>query len=191
MKDENPLIRKQAINALGYLLGASDNEKLYFLEQLISILSKDKVSAVRIAAVQILGQREKHPQIMQALTNALEDEDISVRVEAAAAVGKKEEIPAAMDVLINALNHGAPNIRIKAIELLGEKIKNPHAIETLIDTSTNEDSNIKEALTEALEMATGKKFILKKGNIKKWQKWWEKNKKTFYGRYEPFKKYLT
>jgi HEAT repeat protein len=142
LKDHDPLVRSNAVKALGAI---GDPRAV---EPLIKVLN-DKNPLIQRQAVQALG-RINDPRAVQPLIAVLMDKGRRphVRMSAAEALGWLQD-PEAVDSLVVALVDDHWDVRSHAAEALG-KIKDPLAVEPLIKALNDRDATVRGNAVDAL-----------------------------------------
>jgi HEAT repeat protein len=142
LKDRDPLVRSNAVKALGAI---GDSRAV---EPLVKMLN-DKNPLIQRQAVQALG-RINDPRAVQPLIAVLEDKGRRphVRMSAAEALGWLQD-PEAVDSLVVALADDHWDVRSHAAEALG-KIKDPQAVEPLIEALNDRDATVRGNAVDAL-----------------------------------------
>ena len=190
LKDEDSDVRWEAAEILGKIKDPRA------VESLITAL-KDKDSVLQGRAVEALEKIGK--PAVEPLITALKDEDSDVRWRAAEILGKIKD-PRAVESLIAALKNEDLWARRRVAEALGGQGWKPgddtekfdyliakqewdelvkmgkSAVEPLITALNDKDPGVRWEAVEALGEITGKNFG---EDPKKWQGWWEQNKKDF------------
>ena len=142
LKDRDPLVRSNAVKALGAI------QDPRAVEPLIKVL-KDRDPLIQRQAVKALG-RINDPRAVEPLIVVLEDKERRpyVRVSAAEALGWLGD-PRAVKSLIVALDDKHWDVRSHAAEALGN-IKDPLAVEPLIGALKDEDVTVRGNAVDAL-----------------------------------------
>ena len=142
LKDHDPLIRSNAVKALGAI---GDPRAV---EPLIKVLN-DKNPLIQRQAAQALG-RINDPRALQPLIAVLGDKGKRpyVRMSAAEALGWLQD-PEAVDSLVVALSDDHWDVRSHAAEALG-RIKDPQAVEPLIEALNDQDATVRGNAVDAL-----------------------------------------
>jgi HEAT repeat protein len=142
LSDPDPLVRRQAAEALGKI---SDPRAV---EPLITTLS-DPDPLIRRQAIQALG-KIKDPRAGKPLTEILidTDEEPYVRATAAGALGRIEQATA-VNALISALYDDNWVVRSRAVRALG-KIRDPRAVDPLIGALRDKDATVRGYAAQAL-----------------------------------------
>lgn len=142
LKDHDPLIRSNAVKALGAI---GDPRAV---EPLIKVLN-DKNPLIQRQAVQALG-RINDPRAVQPLIAVLGDKGRRpyVRMSAAEALGWLQD-PEAVDSLVVALSDDHWDVRSHAAEALG-RIEDPQAVEPLIEALNDRDATVRGNAVDAL-----------------------------------------
>jgi HEAT repeat protein len=192
LKDENCEVRELAVKALGkirdekailpliealrdedsdvgYCAGAAlGNIGKPAVEPLIRELTDVDEDVRRFAAIGLGLTGEK--RVVKYLVEALGDEHLLVQIGASKALHR---IGApALAPLIEAIKDRSCRIRVHAIITLGD-LGSKRAVKPLIDALRDEDREIRDIASFALEKITGQDFGR---DYKKWRDWWEKNK---------------
>ena len=142
LEDENPEIRKHALEALSSLSNQSD----LWVEMLGQRLF-DENRDVRQTVVEILG-RCYSPQSIPHLRHALNDADDWVKVRALEVIGQHKVLDAIPDV-VGLLDNPNKLVAIRAIECLGS-IGGTAAFQALLSISGSEDFEMMEAAEAAI-----------------------------------------
>lgn len=147
LNDENPSVRRGAVEALGKI---GDPAAVPVLREALQEGSWHMVQEAAIALTQI-----DTPEALQTLISALSDTDNTVRHHASDALAEMNPPPKeAAEALIAALNDTDPWVRRHAARALG-KIGNPAAVPMLIENLTHRNPRVREAAIDALkEIAT-------------------------------------
>jgi HEAT repeat protein len=142
LKDRDPLVRSNAVKALGAI------QDPRAVEPLIKVL-EDKDPLIQRQAVKALG-RINDPRAVEPLIDVLGDKDRRpyVRMSAAEALGWLGD-PRAVESLIIALNNNHWDVRSHAAEALGN-IQDPLAVEPLIGALKDEDVTVRGNAVDAL-----------------------------------------
>ncbi len=181
LKDNNPLVRRHAVQALGVLkdpravepLVAVLNDKDPLIQRqaikalgkiedhravdpLIAVLNdKNKESHVRMSAAEALGWLGESSAV-EPLVVALTDEHWDVRSHAAEALGRIED-PLAVEPLIAALKDRDATVRGYAVDALA-KIKDLRAIEPLAAALRDKSAIVRNKAARALREVSGVEF---------------------------------
>ena len=144
LRDDDPLVRSQAVQALGVI---GDKRAV---EPLIGVLN-DIDPLIQRQAIKALG-RIKDKRAVEPLIAVLEDSDRKphVRMSAAEALGRIED-DRAVDPLITALHDSHWNVRAQAAVALG-RIKDPRAVEPLIEALQDQDATVRGNAVDGLAM---------------------------------------
>ena len=139
---EDPLVRRQAVNALGRI---GDRRAV---EPLIESL-KDRDSLIRGHAVEALG-RIKDPQAVAPLVAVLssKEQPSHVRMSAAEALGTIGD-PRAVEPLVRAFLDEHWGVRSRAAQALG-RLKDPRAVAPLIGALQDKEGAVRANAAEAL-----------------------------------------
>jgi len=139
---DDPLVRRQAVDALGRI---GDRRAV---EPLIGTL-KDRDSLIRSQAVQALG-RIKDPQAVAPLVAVLnsKEQQSHVRMSAAEALGAIGD-PRAVEPLILALRDEHWGVRSRAAQALG-RLKDPRAVAPLIGALQDKEAAVRANAAESL-----------------------------------------
>jgi HEAT repeat protein len=142
LRDKDPLVRSQAVQALGVI---GDPRAV---EPLIVVLN-DKNPLIQRQAIKALG-RIKDQRAVGPLIVVLIDSDRKphVRMSAAEVLGMIGD-DSAVDSLIAALHDGHWEVRAHAAEALG-RIKDPRAVEPLIETLKDQDATVRGNAVDGL-----------------------------------------
>jgi HEAT repeat protein len=142
LKDHDPLVRSNAVKALGAIRDPRA------VEPLIKVLN-DKDPLIQRQAVQALG-RIDDPRAIEPLIVVLGDKSRKphVRMSAAEALGWLGD-PGAVEPLIVALTDDHWDVRSCAAEALGS-IKDPQAVEPLIEALKDRDVTVRGNAVDAL-----------------------------------------
>ena len=181
LKDNDPLVRSNAVQALGAIkdpravgpLIAVLNDKdpliqrqavkalgrindLRALEPLIGALEdREKKPHVRMSAAEALG-RMGDSSAVDPLVAALNDQYWDVRGHAAEALGRIRD-PSAVEPLIAALKDQDATVRGNAVDGLA-KINDPRAIEALSAALTDKSKTVRKKAARALAVIAGEDF---------------------------------
>ena len=180
LKDNHPLVRRHAAEALGEIqdpravepliavLNDSDSlirrhavealgkiRDLRAIKPLIAVLNEDREAHVRMSAAEALGWIEE-PGVVDPLVSALKDEHWSVRSCSAKALGRIKD-PRAVEPLVSALEDEDATVRGYAADALGE-IKDARAVAPLVATLKDKNSYVRKKAARALTNITGKEF---------------------------------
>jgi hypothetical protein len=147
LKDNHPLVRRHAAEALG---GIKDPRAV---EPLIAAL-KDSDSLIRRHVVKALGKIGDLRAIKPLIAVLNEDRESHVRMSAAEALGWIEE-PGVVDPLVSALKDEDATVRGYAADALGE-IKDARAVAPLVATLKDKDRYVCKKAARALTNVTGK-----------------------------------
>jgi len=142
LEDENPDIRKHALEAVSSLCYESDQWQELLVPRLF-----DESRDVRQTVVEIMG-RCFSPEVVPHLKHALSDRDDWVKVRALEVLGQNKVVEAVPDV-IALLEHSNKLVVIRAIECLGS-IGGTAAFRSLLAISGSEDSELMEAAEAAI-----------------------------------------
>ena len=181
LKDNDPLVRSNAVKALGIIKDPRAVEPLIaVLNDKVPLIQRQAVKALGriqdLRAVQpligVLGDREKKPHVrmsaaealgkigdtsaVEALVAALNDQHWEVRGHAAEALGRIRD-PSAVEPLIEALKDQDATVRGNAVDGLA-KIKDPKAIEALSAALTDKNKTVRKKAARALAVIAGKDF---------------------------------
>ena len=142
LKDNDPFVRSNAVQALGVI---KDSRAV---EPLIAALN-DKDPLIQRQAVKALG-RIHDLRAVEPLIGVLEDRQKKphVRMGAAEALGKIGE-PSAVEPLVAALNDPYWDVRSHAAEALG-RIRDPSAVEPLIEALKDQDATVRGNAVDGL-----------------------------------------
>ena len=142
LRDDDPLVRRNAVQALGAI------EDPRAVKPLIKVVN-DKNPLIQRLAVKALG-KIKDPRAVDPLIAVLLDKrrEAHVRMSAAEALGWLED-PSAIEPLIVALYDDHWDIRSHAAEALG-RIKDPRAVEQLILALRDQDATVRGSAVDAL-----------------------------------------
>ena len=141
LKDNHPLVRRHAAEALG---GIKDPRAV---EPLIAAL-KDSDSLIRRHVVKALGKIGDPRAIKPLIAVLNEDRESHVRMSAAEALGWIED-PGVVDPLVSALKDEHWNVRSCSAKALG-RIKDPRAVVPLISALKDEDATVRGYAADAL-----------------------------------------
>jgi HEAT repeat protein len=181
LKDNDPLVRSNAVKALGVIkdsravepLIAVLNDKdpliqrqavkalgrindLRALEPLIGVLGdREKKTHVRMSAAEALGKIGDSSAV-EPLVAALNDRYWDVRGHAAEALGRIRD-PSAVEPLIEALKDQDATVRGNAVDGLA-KMKDPRAIEALSTALTDKSKTVRKKAARALAVIAGEDF---------------------------------
>ena len=181
LKDNDPLVRSNAVQALGVIkdpravepLVAVLNDKdpliqrqavkalgrindLRALEPLIGVLeNREKKPHVRMSAAEALGMMGDS-RAVEPLVAALNDQYWDVRGHAAEALGRIRD-PSAVEPLIAALKDQDATVRGNAVDGLA-KINDPRAIEALSAALTDKSKTVRKKAARALTVIAGEDF---------------------------------
>jgi hypothetical protein len=181
LKDNDPLVRSNAVQALGAIkdsravepLISALNDKdpliqrqavkalgrindLRAVESLIGVLEdREKKPHVRMSAAEALGKIGDSSAV-EPLVAALNDQYWDVRSHAAEALGRIRD-PSAVKPLIEALKDQDATVRGNAVDGLA-KIKDPQAIEALSDALTDKNKTVRKKAARALAVIAGEDF---------------------------------
>lgn len=180
LKDNPPLVRRQAAEALGeikdpravepLIAALKDTDSLIrrhavealgkirdlrAIKPLIAALNENRQPHVRMSAAEALGRIEE-PSAVEPLVSALEDEHWNVRSRAAKALGRIKD-PRAVEPLVSALKDEDATVRGYAADALGE-IKDARAVEPLVDALKDKNKDVRKMAARALRKITGKEF---------------------------------
>ena len=167
--DNDPVVRKAVVKALGEL---GDSRAF---DALVTDL-KDKEKSVNSDAIRALGKIDD-PRVFDVLVTTMKDKDMHrlIRDSAGRAIGRLGE-PRALEILLACLKDDDVGLRRASVYGLGQ-FRDPRAIEAIIGASGDEDWSVKSPAQHFLFQITGKMY--NKKMQKKYQKWWDKNKKNF------------
>ncbi len=181
LKDRDPLVRSNAVKALGAIQDPRAVEPLIkvlkdkdpliqrqavqalgrindprAVEPLIVILEdKKRRPYVRMSAAEALGLL-RDPRAVESLISALEDEHWEVRSHAAEALGRIQD-PLAVEPLIGALKDEDVTVRGNAVDALA-KIRDPRALEPLSAALTDKSRMVRQKAGRALTLIAGEDF---------------------------------
>ena len=181
LKDNDPLVRSNAVQALGVIkdsravepLIAALNDKdpliqrqavkalgrindLRAVEPLIGVLEeRGKKPHVRMSAAEALGKIGDSSAV-EPLVAALSDPYWEVRSHAAEALGRIRD-PSAVEPLIEALKDQDATVRGNAVDGLA-RIKDPQAIEALSAALTDKNKTVRKKAARALAVIAGEDF---------------------------------
>jgi HEAT repeat protein len=181
LKEEDPLVRSNAVRALGAIqdpravkplikvlnernpliqrqaveaLGRIDDARA--VEPLVKVLlDKGRKPHVRLSAADALGQLGD-PTAVHPLIEVLQDDHWEVRSYAAEALGRIRD-PRAVEQLIAALNDQDASVRGNAVDALA-KIKDPRALEPLTQVLTDRNRVVRQKAARALTAIAGEDF---------------------------------
>ena len=181
LKDNDPLVRSNAVKALGIIRDPRAVEPLIaVLNDRVPLIQRQAVKALGsiddLRAVEpligVLGDREKKPHVrmsaaealgkigdtsaVEALVAALNDQYWEVRGYAAEALGKIRD-PRAVEPLIAALKDQDATVRGNAVDGLA-KIKDPRVIEALSAALTDKSKTVRKKAARALAAIAGEDF---------------------------------
>jgi HEAT repeat protein len=142
LKDPDPLVRSNAVRALGAIRDPRA------VKPLMKVL-KDKDPLIQRQAVQALG-RINDPRALQPLISVLENKSRRphVRMSAAEALGWLGD-PRAVESLVVALSDDHWDVRSHAAEALGN-IKDPQAVGPLLEALNDRDATVRGNAVDAL-----------------------------------------
>jgi hypothetical protein len=151
LKDHDPLVRSNAVKALGAIKDPRA------VEPLIKVLN-DKDPLIQRQATQALG-RINDLRAVQPLIIVLGDKSRKphVRMSAAQALGLLGD-PSAVESLIEALTDEHWDVRSHAAEALG-RIRDPQAVEPLIEALKDEDVTVRGNAVDALAMIRDRRAL--------------------------------
>jgi HEAT repeat protein len=181
LKDHDPLVRSNAVKALGAIQDPRAVEPLIkvlndkdpliqrqavkalgrindprAVEPLIVVLGdKDRRPYVRMSAAEALGWLGD-PRAVESLVVALSDDHWDVRSHAAEALGGIRD-PLAVEPLIEALNDRDATVRGNAVDALA-KIRDPRALEPLSAALTDKSTLVRQKAAQALTLIAGEDF---------------------------------
>ena len=181
LKDKDPLVRSNAVQALGAIKDPRAVEPLIMVlydkvpliqrqavkalgrindlravEPLIEVLeSREKKPHVRMSAAEALGRMDDS-RAVEPLVAALNDPYWDVRGHAAEALGRIGD-PRAVEPLIAALKDRDPTVRGNAADGLA-KIRDPRAIEALSAALTDKSKTVRKKAARALAVIAGEDF---------------------------------
>lgn len=181
LKDNDPLVRSNAVQALGVIKDPRAVEPLIVvlndkdpliqrqavkalgrindlraLEPLIGVLEdREKKPYVRMSAAEALG-RMGDSSAVEPLVAALNDQYWDVRGHAAEALGRIRD-PSAVEPLIAALKDQDATVRGNAVDGLA-KINDPRAIEALSAALTDKSKTVRKKAARALTVIAGEDF---------------------------------
>jgi len=180
LKDNHPLVRRHAAEALGeikdpravgpLIAALKDTDSLIrrhavealgkirdlrAIKPLIAVLNEDRQPHVRMSAAEALGWI-KEPGAVEPLVSALKDEHWNVRSRAAKALGRIKD-PRAVEALVSALKDEDATVRGYAADALGE-IKDARGVEPLVAALKDKNSDVRKRAARALTKITGKEF---------------------------------
>jgi len=181
LKDRDPLVRSNAVKALGAIQDPRAVEPLIkvlqdkdpliqrqavqalgrindprAVEPLIFVLAdKGKRPYVRMSAAEALGLLGD-PRAVESLIAALDDEHWEVRSHAAEALGRIQD-PLAVEPLIGALKDKDVTVRGNAVDALA-KIRDPRALEPLSAALTDKSRMVRQKAGRALTLIAGEDF---------------------------------
>jgi HEAT repeat protein len=181
LRDNDPLVRSNAVKALGVIKDPRAVEPLIaVLNDRVPLIQRQAVKALGsiddLRAVEpligVLGDREKKPHVrmsaaealgkigdisaVEALVAALNDQYWEVRGYAAEALGKIRD-PRAVKPLIAALKDQDATVRGNAVDGLA-KIKDPRVIEALSAALTDKSKTVRKKAARALAAIAGEDF---------------------------------
>ena len=167
--DNDPEVREAVVKALGEL---GDSRAF---DALVTDLN-DKERSVNSDAIKALGKIDD-PRVFDVLVTTMKDKDMHrlIRDSAGRAIGRLGE-PRAFEMLLACLKDDDVGLRRASVYGLGQ-FRDPRAIEAIIGASGDEDWSVKSPAQHFLFQITGKMY--NKKMQKKYQKWWDKNKKNF------------
>ena len=182
LKDHDPLIRSNAVKALGAIgdpraveplikvlndknpliqrqaaqaLGRINDPRA--LQPLIAVLGdKGKRPYVRMSAAEALGWLQD-PEAVASLVAALSDDHWDVRSHAAEALGRIKD-PQAVEPLIASLNDRDATVRGNAVDALA-KIRDSRALEPLVAALNDKSALVRKKAARALTLIAGEDFI--------------------------------
>jgi HEAT repeat protein len=159
LKDHDPLVRSNAVKALGAI------QDPRAVEPLIKVLN-DKDPLIQRQAVKALG-RINDPRAVEPLIVVLGDKERRphVRMSAAEALGWRHAAealgsikdPLAVEPLIEALNDRDVTVRGNAVDALA-KIRDPRALEPLSAALTDKSTLVRQKAARALTLIAGEDF---------------------------------
>jgi HEAT repeat protein len=181
LKDHDPLVRSNAVKALGAIQDPRAVEPLIkvlndkdpliqrqavkalgrindprAVEPLIVVLDdKNRRPHVRMSAAEALGWLGD-PRAVGSLVVALSDDHWDVRSHAAEALGSIKD-PLAVEPLIEALNDRDVTVRGNAVDALA-KIRDPRALEPLSAALTDKSKLVRQKAARALNLIAGEDF---------------------------------
>jgi HEAT repeat protein len=181
LKDHDPLVRSNAVKALGAIQDPRAVEPLIkvlndkdpliqrqavkalgkindprAVEPLIGVLGeKDRRPHVRMSAAEALGWLGD-PRAVESLVVALSDDHWDVRSHAAEALGSIKD-PLAVEPLIEALTDRDVTVRGNAVDALA-KIRDPRALEPLSAALTDKSKLVRQKAARALTLIAGEDF---------------------------------
>jgi len=181
LKDHDPLVRSNAVKALGAIQDPRAVEPLIkvlndkdpliqrqsvkalgrindprAVEPLIVVLGdKERKPHVRMSAAEALGWLGD-PRAVESLVVALSDDHWDVRSHAAEALGSIKD-PLAVEPLIEALNDRDVTVRGNAVDALA-KIRDPRALEPLSAALTDKSTLVRQKAARALTLIAGEDF---------------------------------
>ncbi|NVM21382.1 MAG: HEAT repeat domain-containing protein [Desulfobacterales bacterium] len=179
LKDNDPLVRRHAAQALGEIkepravkplvAALKDTNSLIrrhavkalgkikdprAVKPLIAVLNdKDAAPHIRAAAAEALGWF-KEPRVVESLVSALKDEHWNVRSRAARALGRIKD-PRAVEHLVCAMKDEDAAVRGHAADALGE-LRDEHTVEPLIDALRDRNGDVRGRVAQALKKITGR-----------------------------------
>lgn len=137
LDDDDARIRCECIRALG---GYEDSD----ISEILSGALTDKDKQVRMTAIEALGNRGEE----QLTIGGLEDEDMWVRFKVANILAERQ-VPESEEKLVELLKNDEIPVQVACAKALGT-LSSKKAVETLKGLIDHEDSNLKNAATEAL-----------------------------------------
>ena len=178
LKDKDPLVRSQAVQALGVIgdpravepLIRVLNDKDPLIQRqaikalgriqdrravgplIIVLIDSDREPYVRMSAAEVLG-RIGDDSAVDSLIAALHDDHWEVRAHAAEALGMIKD-PRAVEPLIAALKDQDATVRGNAVDGLA-KIRDPRAIEPLAGALTDKSRTVRKKAARALSAIAG------------------------------------
>ena len=181
LKDKDPLVRSQAVQALGVIgdpravepLVRVLNDKDPLIQRqaikalgrikdrrsvgplIIVLLNSDRKPYVRMSAAEVLGMIGDD-RAVDSLIAALHDDHWEVRAHAAEALGRIKD-PRAVEPLIESLRDQDATVRANAVDGLA-KIKDPRAIEPLAGALTDKSRTVRKKAARALNAIAGEDF---------------------------------
>lgn len=143
LQDENPDVRRLAVDALG-----RNADNCVKCLELVKKQLSDENREVRLAVVDVLG-RQEGKEIYDCLIHGLQDEDTWVRARCIEKLGEKK-VPESVPILVNLLEDESQLIIIQAIEALGA-IGGEVAFRALMGLLDHPDAEIQQAAETSIE----------------------------------------